>query len=259
MKWPSSLTAMRHGVSAYNALVKAKKEGPAYLRFMQAWERDPHSDTTRTLALIAKDEIFLGIGDWSTPLEPDYIDEAMRTGVRLRHEEAPIPDIIYVSPYKRTLQTLEAVREGWPELRDVPVVKDERLRERENGVKLLYPDRHIFDALFPDQAQLRQLEGDYWYRPPQGESIPDVRLRAHAWVSTVIREFAERHVFAVVHHVLILSLRATLERWDAEKYIDMDKNDKPTNCGITRYRGNPNLGTDGKLELEFYNRVLHTS
>lgn len=257
MKWPERMDFMRHGVSAFNALVRAKKEGVAYQRFMQAWERDPHSGETRRLALIAKDEIFLGIGDWSTPLQSEYVDEAIRTGVRLREDDTPKPNIIFVSPYQRTLETLEAVKEGWPEIRNVPVVKDERLRERENGVKLLYPDRNIFDALFPDQAQLRKLEGDYWYRPPQGENIPDVRLRAHAWVSTIIRDFAKKRVFSVVHHVLILSARATLERWDAEKYIEMDEHNKPSNCGITRYCGNPNAGTDGRLELEFYNRIFH--
>ena len=257
MKWPERLDFMRHGVSAYNALVKEKKNGPAYRAFIEAWEHEPHSDETRRLAILAKNEIFLGIGDWSTPLQPEHVDDAIRTGVGLRHSDTPVPHIIFASPYRRTLDTLEAVREGWPEIRDVPVVKDERLRERENGIKLLYPDRQIFDALFPDQAQLRKLEGDYWYRPPQGENIPDVRMRTHAWVSTLIREFAGKRVFSVVHHVLILSARATLERWDAEKYIDMDEHHKPSNCGVTRYRGNPALGSDGKLELEFYNRIFH--
>jgi hypothetical protein len=68
------------------------------------------------------------------------------------------------------------------------------------------------------------------------------------------REFAGKRVMAITHHLTILATRANFERLSPEEFLHLDKHEKPLNCGVTRYIGNPNLGSRGKLELCEYNR-----
>jgi hypothetical protein len=62
---------------------------------------------------------------------------------------------------------------------------------------------------------------------------------------------------AVTHHLSILALRANLERFGAPEFQRLDNEEKPINCGVTIYRGNPNAGEDGHLELDRYNQKLY--
>jgi hypothetical protein len=61
----------------------------------------------------------------------------------------------------------------------------------------------------------------------------------------------------MTHHLNILSLRANLERLDAQQFAQLDEHETPVNCGVTIYRGNPNAGQDGHLELDIYNQKLY--
>ncbi len=114
----------------------------------------------------------------------------------------------------------------------------------------------MFHALNPDQKRLRDTMGPYWYQYPQGESVSMVRDRIRDVLSMIIREYAGQHVLMVTHHLTILSLRANLERLSPEEFIRLDNHEKPVNCGITIYRGEPKLGKNGKLVLESYNTCL---
>jgi broad specificity phosphatase PhoE len=73
----------------------------------------------------------------------------------------------------------------------------------------------------------------------------------------IIRDYSEQNVLAVTHHIWLLALRANLEHLDVAGYIDLDKNHKPINCGVTIYRGDPDQGRNGKLILDTYNERLY--
>ena len=64
------------------------------------------------------------------------------------------------------------------------------------------------------------------------------------------------NVWIVTHHLTILSMRANFEHLTPEEFIALDEKQKPVNCGLTTYIGNPNKGKNGKLELESYNQNL---
>ncbi len=68
---------------------------------------------------------------------------------------------------------------------------------------------------------------------------------------------AVMNVLVVTHHVTILAVRATLERLSPEEFIKLDEHEKPLNCGVTIYRGIPDKGKDGQLELMDYNVCLY--
>lgn len=255
MKWPEYLMLIRHDVSAYNVLKKQKMKNSVYRKFLASFEDAPGSEETRRLAGEVCNTT-LPHGDHDTPLADIEARRAEKTAKKLKKTIAR-PDVIFVSPYKRALDTLEGLKRGWPELDHVRVYEDERLREQGHGLALLYNDWRIFHALHPEQAMLHKKEGRYWYRYPQGENVPDVRDRNRSWTATIIRDFAEKKVMAITHHLCILAMRANFERLGAEEFIRLDEKEKPINCGVTLYSGNPFLGQDGRQILYFYNRKYY--
>lgn len=254
MKWPSSLTLIRHAQSQYNAMKEAKKDDPYYRQFLQAYDEEPYSPRTQKLAGQMAEKYSLRVSDANTKLSDDSCQKAARTAAVLS-KIIHTPDIIYISPYTRTRQTFALMCEGWPRLKSVPTLEDERLREQEHGLATLYNDWKIFFSLYPEQGRLHRQDGTYWYRWPQGENVPDVRLRNNIWITTLVREFSEKNVLVVTHHLNILATRANLERWPDTSFISIDKNEAPTNLGVTHYRGDGSAKQDGKLCLTVYNKT----
>jgi broad specificity phosphatase PhoE len=259
MKWPESLSLVRHDVSAFNQLHTLKSQDPVYQEFRSAYDQGQWSDVTEQLAYRVMEHFALEVGDHDTPLVP--VEEGQKSNAELMasnlRNKIQVPDTIFVSPYKRTHQTLERMMQGGPELSEVRVVEEDRIREQDHGLALIYNDWRVFNTIHPEQRKLRDREGSYWYRFPQGENVPDVRERLRSWLGTVSRDYYEKNLLAVTHHLAILSLRANLERWSDERFIEVDTNEKPINAGVTIYRGDSTQGTDGHLVLDVYNALLY--
>lgn len=257
LKWPEWMMFIRHDVSAYNTLWNKKEKNIIYQNFLESYKKDSTSRKTKELVQEVIKFFALGVGDCDTPLDTDGKNSII-TGRKLK-EEFETPDVIFYSPYIRIINTCQWLEIGWPELAKVKKFEDERIREREHGLGLLYNDQKVFNVLWPEQKALLEIEGGYWYRPPQGESIPDVRMRNRDWVDTILREYAEKKVMVVTHHINILAIRANLERLGYQEFLQLrdDPNLKPINCGVTLYRGKPELGKNGKLVLDFYNRKYY--
>jgi broad specificity phosphatase PhoE len=256
MKWPESLTLIRHDQSAYNSLKSVKDESPLYQEFLQAFKNDRNSDRCYKLALEVEDKISLKCGDHNTPLAKGAGIQAETMAGNLK-KRIDLPDVIFVSPYERTIETFEHMTNSWPELRQVKKVEEYRLTEQDHGLSLIFSDWRVFYTLYPEQEKLHDRQGDYWYRYPQGENIPDVQARLHSWTETLTRDYQKEKVLAVTHHLTILAFRANIERFGNIEFLRLDQNEKPINAGVTIYRGNPNLGENGKLVLDTYNAKLY--
>ncbi len=257
MKWPNILQLVRHDVSAYNVLRELKSQDSLYLSFLAAFQRDPWAEATKCLALAVQEKFALGVSDAKTPLAELDNQRAEQTGQRLR-ETRELPHVVIRSPYDRARRTHEKICLGWPELAGVKVIEDERQREQEHGLATLYNDWRVFFCIHPEQKAMYDQYGPYWYRYPQGENVPDVRLRNNIWIGTLVREFAGMRVLVVTHHLNILATRANLERLTDEEFIHLDDHEKPINLGVTTYKGNPNAGSNGRLILDSYNQALWT-
>lgn len=255
MKWPTYLAFVRHDVSAYNQLKITRQANPTYQKFLKYYQDDPDCSKTKILAEELWDIYKLGKGDHETPLANGGA-QAKKVGENLK-KELELPDVIFVSPYLRTKETLKQLTKGWPELAKVKIVEEERIREQEHGLASLYNDWKIFYSLYPEQRKLHDLEEDYWYRWPQGENVPDVRLRIGSWFNTLVRDYSEQRVLVVSHQLTLLALRANLERLTANQFIELNDKEKPLNAGVSLYRGNPKLGKNGRLELFYYNKKLY--
>lgn len=274
MKWPSSLTLLRHAESSYNALKKKKAELPEWEPFTTLFHEGydandlkdrvfdgtwPNPELVRLTHVIHQKlrEIFGNSSDFSTPITETGWQQARATGRALRETEYALPHIIHVSPYLRTRQTLDGITQEWPKLKDVRTVEEERIREQEHGIETIYNDWRIFFVHDPHQAVWHKEIGPYYWRHPHGESVCDVRERTRDYLAMLIRENSEEDIMAITHHLTILSTRANLERWGQDQFTHADKHDKPLNCGVTTYYGKPTEGKDGKLVLEQYNTTYY--
>ena len=252
MKWPASITMIRHGESVYNALRAIKSKDPEYIEFLREYDKDYTSPACRKLAEMVWERYALLTSDYETPLSDKGREQAYKTGHALK-KQTFAPDIVLVSPYLRTRQTWEEMQRGDFDAGGARVIIEDRIREQEHGLSVLYSDWRVFHVLHPEQKLLRELMGPYWYQYPQGESVSMVRDRLRDVTTMMIREFSNLHVLMVTHHLTILSVRANYERLSPEEFIRLDNRQKPVNCGVTRYIGDPQKGADGKLILSEYN------
>jgi broad specificity phosphatase PhoE len=258
MKWPSYIVIIRHGQSAYNELRGNKEKDPDYRKFKELFDQDHTSPEVRELAELLRKRFALGVSDYGTPLSEEGRMQSQKVGAKIL-SIAPFPDVVFVSPYLRTRQTFEQIVYGgfdsWPS--HFRLIPEDRIREQEHGLSLLYSDWRIFQTFHPEQKALHDLMGPYWYQYPQGESVSMVRDRIRLFTNMLVREYSGKVVYLISHHLTKLCIRANYERLTPEQFIKLDRHEKPINCGVTVYRGNPHKGREGKLELIDYNKCLY--
>ena len=252
--------------SSYNAI--NRNEIPGYKEFSELFKEEYEK---LTLEGVVKGEFpspkLLKLAKELVPLlaarESDYDtsaadgaveNQAIPTGQHL-NECMDLPGAIYVSPYKRTRQTLEGLLEGWPELKESKIVEDDRIREQEYGKSIIYNDKRLYFVFNPEYAVLHKFSTGYEYKHEGGESLLDVRSRLRDFVAMIIREHGgtPEDILIVTHNLAIMALRANLERWTREEFLDKNANDRPPNCSLTKYKA----ADTGRLELEHENLVLY--
>jgi probable phosphoglycerate mutase len=224
-EWPSALWLVRHGESGGNVA----------------------RDLAEARGL---DRIDIAAGrDCDVPLSQRGEEQARALG----HWFATLPGgerptAILTSPYQRARATAEIVRTE-ARLTKVPLIVDERLREREFGLLDRLTRRGI-EREFPEQARLRKALGKFYHRPPGGESWCDVILRLRSVVDTISREHPDGRVLAVCHSVVVLSFRYLLERMTEEEILAIDAASEVANCSITSY-----APAKHRMELRRFNFV----
>lgn len=228
-KWPQKIILIRHGQTVRNVMKeRVKTEGNC-----EGWAD--------------------GLRDQDTPLTEIGISQALAVGLHLVKTESAL-GTVFVSPYRRTRQTAEHILTAFsaPIARtDVPpkLVVEERIREIEFGVlDGLTP--HGIQTKYPDELVRREREGKYWYRPPGGESRPDVALRVHSFLGTLTRDYRRQTVAVIAHSVVVLCFRRLLERWGEDDYLLVDRENDVKNCSLTTY-----TCRDNHMVLENYNEV----
>jgi len=255
MKWPEYLVLVRHAKSKFNNLKEELEKDPLWPVFIEAYKTDFQSENAKQLAKILLAKYKNPHGDRKTLLtEHGRMVQAVKTGAYLR-TQIELPDVILVSPYLRCLETLEGLKDGWPELRKVKTYEEERMVERSVGIRQLYTHWRLFHVFYPEQKELYEKEGYYDYRYPQGDNMRDVNLRMKSLLETIIREFHGKKVFGVGHGVTIMGFRTAQERLTEDEFMELDHTNPPKNCSITIYRGDPKQGKDGRLILERYNET----
>jgi broad specificity phosphatase PhoE len=167
-------------------------------------------------------------------------------------------DRVFVSPYLRAVQTTHLMLRRFGH--HLSPTLEERVREKEFGI-LDGLTRNGIMKKYPDEWKRREREGKYYYRPPGGESYPDVALRVHGFLGTLTRDCRKQSVLVVCHSVVALTFRRLLERLSEKDLlaIDRDPEQDVCNCSITWYQFDLSAGERGRLVLREFNGVHYSA
>lgn len=158
------------------------------------------------------------VGDHAIPLSPRGREQAREVGARLGGEFLRT-SLLYVSPYRRTRETLEEILTGGQVTRadlgedvgEVRIYEDPRLREVEHGYEATEA-----------QEELRRTHGWFYYRFRGGESPADCFDRTSNFLESMMRQAERRRadrIVIVTHGLLIRCfvmrfLHLTVEEFD---------------------------------------------
>ncbi len=141
------------------------------------------------------------------------------------------PELAVVSSYRRTRETAEIALAG----AGIPMVVDERLRDRELGVLDLLTARGV-DVRLPSEAARRRRLGKFYYRPPGGEAWTDVLLRLRSLLLQLRLEHPGARVLWFGHEATVLLVRYLAEELDEEKLMTIAHSVSIANCSISSWR-----------------------
>ncbi|UYX94504.1 histidine phosphatase family protein [Streptomyces sp. BI87] len=120
------------------------------------------------------------------------------------------PELVVCSPYVRARRTWELAAGEFGERAVPPVVVEERVRDRENGVFALHSPP-AWRAADPEEWARRERSEEWTYRPPGGESLADVALRVRGLLGDLDAVAAGRRVLIVAHDAVALAVAYVLE------------------------------------------------
>ena len=226
-KWMEHLVIVRHGES--------------------------HRNVGKNLATAAGElEYGGGVRDMDVSLTPLGKKQCEATGKHLGEQFHF--DRIFVSPYLRTVQTTEILTKHFKASPRLTI--EDRIREKEFGI-LDGLTQAGNSKLYPEELKRRERDGKYYYRPPGGESYPDVALRIHSFLGTMARDCRKQTVLVVCHSVVVLMFRRLLERLGEMELlaIDRDPEQDVCNCSVTWYQFDPAAGDKGRMVLREFNGV----
>jgi 2,3-bisphosphoglycerate-dependent phosphoglycerate mutase len=178
--------------------------------------------------------------DHTIPLSERGHEQAREAGraIAKHFSERSADDIhparLWVSPYKRTRQTADAIQE----------TAGKFISDRKEHILLCEQQFGLFDGISDDELPKRfpqefayydmqcKFEGRFWARLPQGESRFDVAKRIHQAFGTFHRDadyHGIRDIIVVCHGV---TLRAFVMMWChlPPEWFEAERN--PANCAV---------------------------
>jgi 2,3-bisphosphoglycerate-dependent phosphoglycerate mutase len=219
------LIALRHGQSTANAAASAPDGAAERAR----WAEEPDVDVPLSRLGFLQSE---RIGQWLAGLP------ASRR-----------PDLVITSSYRRARQTWQvarAVAEAHG-ARLPQATVDDRLGDRRMGELELLTD-HEVGLRFPDEAA-RRAGDEVRYRPPGGESFPDISARVGPLLSRLRTQHSGSRVLLVTHDAVVLALRHLIE---GQPWPSLLAAGGPANGSATRW-----VGDGAALRLADYNQAKH--
>jgi broad specificity phosphatase PhoE len=159
------------------------------------------------------------------------------------------PTLLLTSPYERAERTalLALDAAGW----DVPLARDERLRERDLGL-LDGWTRQGIESHFPEEAKRRAWVGKFYYRPPGGEGWADVAARVRQVLASLRLDHGGERVAVVSHLAVVMNFRYVLEAMTEAEVLEVDRTTVVANASVTTY-----VGDGAALRLETVNDTRH--
>ncbi|MGW4527025.1 histidine phosphatase family protein [Amycolatopsis sp. NPDC004378] len=146
------------------------------------------------------------------------------------------PDVVVTSTYRRAWDTARVAAPA-----GVPVVPDERLRDRELGVLDLLTSHGVRER-WPDELRRKRRLGKFYYRPPGGESWADVVLRLRSLLAELSSERPGARVLLAAHEMTTFALRYLLEGLPEPDLLRAAAVTDVPNASLTTWEPDPDGG-----------------
>ena len=163
--------------------------------------------------------------DFALKLTSEGVEQAKKAGAELKSIIGDGKVYVYSSPYYRTRETFQYIRESIQE-NVVKAIEDPRIREQDWG-HLRHPDEN------KDIDETRGNYSTFYFRIPDGESGADVFDRVSSFLDTLYRDFEKpdfpENVLIVTHGY---TLRIFLMRWFHWSVEEFENLRNPKNCQI---------------------------
>jgi broad specificity phosphatase PhoE len=181
---------------------------------------------------------YLTIPDYALDLTVKGVEQARQAGKELKDVIGDEGLYVYLSPYFRTRQTYQYLKES-VHANIAKSVEDPRIREQDWG-HLRHPDDN------EEIIQQRDKFSTFYYRIPDGESGADVFDRVSTFLETLYRDFNKpdypQNTLIVTHG---MTLRLFLMRWFHWTVEEFENLRNPRNCQVVVMEKR----LDGKYEL----------
>lgn len=207
----------------------------------------------------------------------------------VRRGEILRPDVVVVAPAMRTWLTFAGVRSEFPELMeamdrqravldmgplsqhklksilasDSLMTEDWRVAGKDYGDISQYSEENVYFALNWDQQRLLAKWGDageFWYRPPRGENIPDVLQRLRSWRNYVSRKHSGKVIWVFGQLDTILAFTVLAKRLPPDKteqeFLRLRRDSKPVHGGMTYFGSEPHPQHGYRYVLQKYNQDI---
>lgn len=197
-------------------------------------------------------KLVAGIADPDIPITEEGFLQAEATGIGLKKEFGSF-DYIYHSGYKRTEQTVEGILKSYPAGYSKKVRTSFLIRERDTGYSYEMTTREA-ETAFPWLQAYWKTYGQFYARPPGGESLADVSDRVERFLRDYIYCLYGKKILIVTHGGTLRVLRILLEELNPQIALEAMKTDMPKNCGVTAYCYQD---TQKRLVLKEYNKIYY--
>lgn len=213
---PKRITFIRHGESELNAHLDAEKAGLV-------------TDAAAGLALRSRP-------DHAYRLTEKGIAQATDAGKKFHAHRAGVPfPLVYVSPYKRTIETARNVLTPFGE--STNVLLEPRIAERSWGQFGSLP-RSEAQKVYAETAEQRKAD-PIWGPMPGGERMFETCLRVQSFIQSLdhLTELGIDDVLMVAHGDVMAALRIVMEGFDPGSPLihKTDRRQKIGNCDVLEY------------------------
>ncbi len=280
------ITFVRHLESKYNEYKELIKSNPDYKEFMTT----QNIDRKKELVQVLLKDFFEQVGiDYETKISSNWKQEWVNLSKLysqlIQQNPEVFPDIIYVSPYVRTRETLNYMLNGvdWLDIdldkltdeeklqdlivwsfqwKDIVIKVDERIRERDHGSNVA-PSfiRDFYDAekWFHDLLTPLQREKIYYYTSPAWwESQVQTNARAKEFLLRNYEKKKFKNILCVSHHLEILWSIQSISWWSFETFYKLNELRRPANGSFTMLSQIPQteIWQENKFRISAYNLSL---
>lgn len=174
----------------------------------------------------------LDLRDADVPLSPTGERQARALGDWIiEHQTRVVPTAVTTSSYYRAKQTISIAMQV-AQL-DLPILVDERLRDRELGVLDLLTSRGV-EERFPEEAERRRWLGKFYYRPPGGESWADVALRLRSFLRDVDLYADGGCMLVAAHDAVVMVFLYLCGGLTEQELLDFAQTHVVANASVTR-------------------------